>query len=288
MKAILYRDHSYGQYAELPGWNWSVIKQLHKSPLHAAYARKYPSPDTAQRRFLRAIHCAALEPEKLERSFVEYAGRRDKRIEAYREFLAGIEPGAEVLTPKEMCNVNAVAAALRADQWVGAKLAGPGSAEICVTWIDKETGLPCKGRIDLLAGDKRTRRVQVVDLKGYGTTAHGGVGAAAGRALAHGQMAHYKAGLEAHGLEVDAVSIVSYETSGALDVAVFHLDPGAPDGALYEGEKLRRRLMGELAACLESDHWPGRQRHGPENLTLPPWAYEEDRFEFTDEDEEIP
>jgi hypothetical protein len=253
-------DLPFEEYAALPGWNWSCIKLLEDgSPLHVRHARDNPSPDTANRAVLRAIHAMVLEPETFALRYSVFDGvRRGKAYDAHVE----AHPGTTVLKPSDLDLVRATADSITNHPAVRDLLA-EGRPEVSLTWEDSATGLLCKGRIDWLGA-------ALVDLKTSGSTNEREVASRVAHNLWHGQMAHYDDGLRANGIEVPAFIVVS-EGRAPFDVAVFEVDEGIPDGTMHVGRELRKRLMKRLAECERLNHWPGRH---PERqvLTLPAFA----------------
>ena len=273
-RPMVYHDMSFDEYRRLPGWNWSVIKMLAKSPLHAYHAHTAPDEDSASRVMLRAIHCLVLEPHEFDGAFAIYEGkvRRGKEFDAF----AAAHEGKGILNPREYAEAQATAGAYRAHPEV-MKIAQGACCEVVVTWTDGETGLPCKARVDAIK-----EGAGIMDLKTIGTTIGRRVAALTATNLYHGQLAHYAEGCEANGIKVPAAYIAAAESKPPQDVALFALDDGAPDGALYVGRSLRRRLMRRLAECVERDEWPGRHPE-TQNLCLPSYAID-DELEFGGED----
>jgi hypothetical protein len=260
---------THAQYLQLPGWNWSRIKLLEdKSPRHVKHASEHPDNDTAARGMLRAVHALVLEPDNFGAQYSVFAGRRTGR--AFEEHCAA-HPGATVLNAREYDLARAAADAIRSHAVV-ARLLSTGSPEVSITWLDGETGLPCKGRVDWLGA-------ALVDLKTLGTTNERSVASLVAKNLYHGQLAHYDDGLRAHEIEVPAFIVVA-EGKEAHDVAVFEVDEGIPDGSLTVGRKLRDRLMRKLADCVALDHWPGRHPTA-QTLCLPAYALDDANDEVT-------
>lgn len=266
---MLHSNMSFDEYLALDGWNWSCIKLLEKqSPKAVRLARDgHLNSDTASRGMLRAVHTMVFEPHRFEADYALYGGkvRRGKEFEAFK----ACNPGKTILNVREVSEAAATAEAIR-NNAVVAPFLQSGRGEVVVTWDDEETGLPCKARLDWL--DETS--LNLVDLKTIGAVDEIHVGRIVAQNLYHGQMAHYVAGLRANGLNVDAY-IIAAEGKGAHDVGVFRLDSGGPDGALYAGELLRRRLLNQLDGHIEDCAWGGRYAE-PQSLILPSWALNDD------------
>lgn len=273
---------TYQQYADLPGWNWGLISEMEKSPAHVHYKRHHRDEgSTASRDLLRAIHCLVLEgAEVFEEQFSVFDGmvRRGKAWTEHQE----ANPGKTHLKAMERDQVVATAWAIR-EHPACRDLLAVGHGEVSITWKDEATGLDCKGRIDWLNPGA------ILDLKTIGTTDEREVAKRVAANRWHGQLAHYTEGLKANGLPSLPAFIVAAEGKGPQDVAVFEVDPGAPDGALYVGLQLRKRLMQRIAECVELGHWPGRHATA-QALCLPPYALIDagEEFEWSEETADVP
>jgi hypothetical protein len=265
-------DLAHEEYAALPGWRWSHIKLMETHSPHAVrHAVDNPDDsDTPSRVKLRAIHAAVLEPDRFDAMFSVYDGVR--RGADYTAHLAN-HPGTSVLNPREYDDIHATADAIRSHPVVR-DLMSDGDPEVSVSWVDPETGLPCKGRVDWLGSGG------ILDLKTCGTVHERAVASLVARNLWHGQLAHYASGLAAHGRHDLPAYIIAAEGKGAQDVAVYQIDQGIPDGALHVGEGIRSRLMRELARCERLNNWPGRHPSAV-TLCLPTYALDDIVDEIT-------
>ncbi len=266
---MIHHDTTFAEYLALPGYRWGQIRALHDgSPLHVLHARtSIDDGDTASRTWLRAVHCLALEPHNFDRQFSVYDGvRRGKQYDAHLVD----HPGTATLTPDQLDSARATATAIRSHRTI-APLLATGNPEVVVTWTDAPTGLPCKARIDWLGP-------ALLDLKTLGTTHERRVAGMTATRLYHGQLAHYAAGLAAHGIVLPAYLVVA-EGHPPHDVAAFELDPNGPDGALHVGGRLRARLLERIAECERSGRWPGRH-DGPQDLVLPIYALDDSAEEI--------
>jgi exodeoxyribonuclease VIII len=208
-------------------------------------------------------HAAILEPDALSTRYIvvpEDAPRRPtaaqwnaaKPNESSRaamawwtEFNARAE-GREIITAEEWATASAQLTAIRANPAL-ADILRSGESEVSLFWVDPDTGLACKARIDWLASDGR-----VLELKTAADESPNGFGRAAARMRYDLQRAHYLSGLLACGIESPswtwaAVSneapalAVAYDLTAELEMQSFE------DHA---------ELMQSLAQCEASDNWP--------------------------------
>lgn len=262
---MIHHDLAFEDYARLDGWNWSKIKRMDDGPIQVKHAVDNPDDgDTTDRQTLRAQHCLVFEPENFDDSFVVYAGksRQGKVYEAYK--LAN--QGKTILLQSQKDKAQALADPVRAfttvDPVTGEDIVlldwlERGKSEVSLTWTCPRTGLPMKGRLDLLVLLDGGRRAVIVDMKNLGSTETWHVTKRVRSLKFHGQAAHYDDGVRAN---YPAVEVVDYmllvcEGKGAQDMALFRL---TEDGALAAGAALRDRLLDELKACVDSKTWPRR------------------------------
>jgi exodeoxyribonuclease VIII len=205
--------------------------------------------------------------------------RRGKAWEAFRDAHAG----KTILNQREWDDTFATVDGIAAHAVTRALLSRVVATETTIRWTDPATSLECKGRADAILDDG-----SLVDLKGYGSDPHL-VSRLVGKHGTHVQLAHYAAGLEAQGKTPPHVYVLSYDTKAPYDVCLAEL---APDVRAF-GAAERNRLMGVLAECLRSNHWPGRC---PDIVPItledfPGYIRPElgaDDETFTSDDEEIP
>lgn len=248
----LFYDLPFADYQAIPALNWSRLKRLATSPLHYL-----TNAQTKSAPAFSAMHAAVLEPERFAADYAVYDGVR--RGKEYDRAVAE-NPGRILLSPSEDEQIAGVAAAVRRHP-VAAALLAEGRAEVTVTWSDNSR--PCKGRIDWL-----TAGGGIVDLKAVPSVAPRQMAVEIARRLYHGQLAWYARGLERETGRRPVCYILAYEAKAPYDVGVYRLDP---DGALYVGEVLVDRMLGQLAECEAADQWPG-QAPDMADVALPRWA----------------
>jgi hypothetical protein len=250
---------TFAEYLKIDAVNASSLKEMRRSPLHYAHRKANPREDTARLAMGRATHTAVFEPDRFALDFAVFMGER----RAGKEWAAFCEthPNQTILKEPEYATCLAMRDAVRSHPVAGPALAPPGEAEKVLVWTDAETGLRCKARLDwwrpgLLADLKTTADI---DRDRFAATSY--------RLGYHMQLAFYRAGLIANGLDAPNPRIIAVEAAAPHDVAVFPLE----DDALYAGEIEVADLLARVAAGKFSGKWPGRY---PEEtpLPLPAWA----------------
>ena len=260
---------TFDEYKALGGVNWSKLKHLRDgSPLHYKHAEaSQDSGDTASRGMLRAVHCLVLEPETWDDNYTVTSLRRDGRTTVWKEYLAD-NPGRTHLTTPEAGKARSIAASVLAHPVAGPMFTGDGQSEVTVQWVDKDTGLACKGRIDRLQD-------AVIDLKTVGSLEERRLAYMMAKMGWHCQLAHYSNGAKAVFQRRLPVLLVAVESKPPHDVGVFLLDP---ESTLWAGEAECRQLLSTLAECLDTNHWPGRYP-AVRPVELPAWAFGDDPSE---------
>lgn len=254
-------------YDDIKALNWSTLKHVATSALMLKWRREHSRPDSPALSLGHAIHCAVLEPERWGRYVVE--PKIDKRYKegkaVYADWLAGLPPDAERLSADEYATAERCAAAVRAHPRAADLLRG-GRVEEPLTWTDPETGIACKGRLDLITPS------YVLDLK---STRHGTIRQITNdcaRYLYHGQLAWYHDGAIAAGrlpADASAPRVLIVQTTEPYDVVPARLSALT----LEHGRELYRALLRRYIECDAADWYPGL---APElvELTLPNWGVE--------------
>lgn len=234
------------EYRAHPAVNWSTLKALRDgSPLHYRYGLEHGRKDTAPMATGRAVHTLVLEPHAFADRFGVFDGvKRGKAWDAWCEE----NPGMTALSPDALDEAEAMAGALASYSPARKYLtADDRIVEAPVFWRDSATGIDCKARPDLVIPSLGV----LADLKTTATLdAHrfGLLAARMGYAL---QMEHYAAGLP---FQVERVLLIVVESVPPYDCAVLQIDDLHRNQARRDLDGLLRTL----AACRESDVWPGR------------------------------
>lgn len=253
------------QYESIAAINWSSLKHLAVSPLLYRWRLSHPKAATPAMVLGTAIHCAVLEPDKLDSRFAVYDGTR--RGKAWEEWQVD-HPGVQSLKPDERERVQQASAAVLAHR-EAAKLLRGCRHEEPQTWTDPETGLACKGRLDAIGPS------YLLDLKTASSIEEGMAVAprtftrTAAARLYHGQLAWYHDGATlARKIQGDVPPyVIAVESDEPFDVGCYQLTPET----LAAGRALYRSLLRRLEQCLAADYWPGV---APDlmPLELPAWT----------------
>lgn len=254
-------------YAAIEGMNWSSLKHIAVSPKLFKYRQEHPREDSKAFRVGRAIHCAVLEPERFLTDYVGQPDFGDLRTKKAKEARAAwrdeLSEDVEILPPDEYELAVRCAAEVRAHEPAMRLLEG-GRVEEVVTWTDEETGVPCKGRLDLIAP------TYILDLKTTRMPTLWRIGSDVAAFRYHAQLAFYFDGAVAARLippDADLPRILAVQTVEPYDVAPTHLG----EAFLEAGRAHYRSLLRTYLDCRASDWWPGIAPHLTQ-LPMPQWA----------------
>ena len=258
----------FGAYLQRKALNWSVLKNMAKSPAHYAHAVKHGIDDTQALKVGRALHTATLEPELFATRYAIWDGgtRRGKDWDAFEA--RATEEGKETLKLDEVLEIQVMAQAVRTHPEAAKLLAG-GVAEQSLLWSVespelgelKATQRAAKSRIDYRGP------LGAVDLKSTRDASPEGFGRQAWTLGYLGQAAFYVDAIEAATGDVVPYWIVAVEKSAPFVVQVYEVSPEL----LSFGRDHYRELLVKLAQCEAADRWPGYV-DGVAPLTLPRWV----------------
>jgi hypothetical protein len=254
------RSMPFAEYQQIQAVNWSSLKHMERSPKHYQFERVPPPSETRAMVKGRAGHTAVLEPELFPSEYVVFPGARraGKEWDAFE----AANWDRTILSAKEHGAALALAESVRNHPVAGPLLTG-GVSEQVIEWVDEETSLPCKARIDHLKAMVLTdlKTTATIERRRFQTTAY--------NLRYHGQTAFYRRGLRAHGIDPE-IWLVAVESAPPFDVAALFVT----EDELAVGDELVSRLMLRLVECEATQEWPGSCPNG-DRFTLPGWAYED-------------
>jgi PDDEXK-like domain of unknown function (DUF3799) len=255
----------FADYHAVEALSASGMRHLARSPWH--FKNRVEITPTRPMLNGTLAHCAILEPGALADRYVvvpEDAPKRpteaqwnakksNESSQAAKEWWAawGEEAaGRTVVEAKDYAITQAQLAAVGAEPELRAILAS-GQSEVSVFWIDAQTGIYCKARIDWLH-TVSGKRVRAMDLKSTTDESPRGFGRAAARMKYELQAAHYENGLRAVGFDVQDF-VFGVVTSAHPVLAVPYLLPIA---FADQGRKKVCELYDLYARCMETNTWP--------------------------------
>ena len=258
--------------------NFSTLKHILKSPRHYRHALAHPREDTDALRLGRAIHAAIYEPERFASEWVVspnfHRGMKDDTARA-----KGYDGGksaaleweaqhqaVEIVSADQMEAVKGMRAALILDPVASRYIVG-GVSEQPIAWLDDETGICCRGRVDHCNG-------AASDLKSTAFIEPRAVSRSVGSLLMHMQLAYYTDGLTTSGYKLhDPGALIFVESCAPHDVLVLEFT----DDDIAKGRAMYRKALSILKECRERNEWPGVAGGEKGRVQIPEWAVPEQK-----------
>ena len=269
----------------------SALKLMDRSPAHLIAERlrrtqMSASGNTAAKKhfvFGTAVHSAVLEPRAFKQTYIAYPGPENNstsRTKAYRDFEQA-NPNKRILMPSKMAEVEGCArsilstSVIRTDtqSFTMADLVDIGTTERNFYWVDLETGVTCKARMDL------TIENLVLDVKTAPDARRERFMYDAAKFGYHIQAAFYMDGY-ARCMPENSNIIMTFlvaERTSPHGAVVYQADKDTFWGF---GRKRVRELLVQYRKCMQTRHWPA-YAEGPQLLKLPmSKLYQAPRYDF--------
>lgn len=262
--------------------NATGLKIIHsRTPKHFHWWATHPDHDkrTKALEFGKALHCATLEPDEFERIYtvlpedapqrptdamLNATGKRTEnsqfRIDWWANYRAA-NAGKIELSAEDFDRVRYMGDSMRATPEAAGLLTG-GLREATLRWIDEETGVECKARVDNFEPHE-----WMVDLKSCEDAGEPFARAAAGYGYDLAAF-HYASGAEACGVGVPHYILLACESSPPYDCVPYYFGFAEQQ----RGQAIRNRALRTQAECIRTGRWPGRSA-GLTQLTYPTWAF---------------
>ncbi|MDM8000206.1 MAG: PD-(D/E)XK nuclease-like domain-containing protein [Dehalococcoidia bacterium] len=256
----------FAEYLASPGIHFSTLRYMGQSPLHYRHAVDCPPTETQAMLLGRATHTAVFEPMRFQLDYAIWSG--DRRGAAYQQFAdEAAAQGRSILKENEYNTALAIRDSVRGIPEIAAFLE-KGQPETSLFWVNPQTGLACKGRLDWIAGEG-----VILDLKTTSSIDPRTFAAHAWRMGYFHQAAMYQEGLDVSisNVGVSRCGLIAVEKEAPHACRLYWLDPDSLSRAWSEYQG----WLGQVKDCMASGIWPGP---GPveSELAAPAWATTED------------
>lgn len=234
-----------------------------------------PVKDTEAQLIGRAFHCLVLEPELYARSYralPDFGDMRSSKNRARRdEWISYQAKNITFLTAAQDALVRAMREALLRHR-TARLMVERGVREVVFRWIDPETGLACKSKIDLWDEELGF----LMDLKSCLSAHPEAFARTATDYRYHVQHVMYAEAARVLGIPVDNFVLVPVEKTAPHFTATYHVDAAGEE----KGFEVLRRSLATLRAAM--DRWIGGDAldeafpaygHDILPLRLPGWAF---------------
>lgn len=263
------------KYHSGPGIGSHGLMEMLRSPAHYQHMRvtgvgRKPTPAME---FGTLFHFAVLEPEEFKRRArmePECDKRTTKGKETYQQWLADCPPDALIVSPKNHDRLMGMLTKIEETTVAKNLIMGPGLREHSGYWIDKETGVLCRIRPDLLTSDG-----ELIDVKSTTDARPGPFSHDIAANEYDLQMAFYREGVfNITGKHPTACTYFAVESDGSFGIGLHY----ASSEILARGERLFRKALSLYRDCLDKNVWPAY----PDKITkiyLPDWARKQEEIE---------
>lgn len=280
-KPGIYKDVPFAEYLAWDAISNSRISMAIRSLMHFRDgAFKGPSPTLRLGTF---IHCGALEPLSIAMRYavmppyekdprnVTKGGERStsKATTFYRQMeeqFRQANAGKELVEQSDYDTLIGISKSLAKSQRAAEFLSERGDSEVSILWIDDETQLPCKARIDHLNSGINDLKTCADALKFPKSIATYGY---------HRQGAHYQEGLAVLTGEEKPFRLIAVETTPPYGVRAAALN----EDAIETGRSEVRKALLAIARAKDTGDWPGYE--DPSSWCLPSYYGGGDEIELT-------
>lgn len=266
---------NFDSYVKAKGVNWSLLKHFFKSPAHVKEAMDAEEVESDAMQLGKLQHMALLEPERLMDECIAAPdfgylmkhdasgttteqGRENKKRKA--EFEAE-HADKTIIAAKDYAALVGMSKSAYAHPEAKELLKSIAQTEQAIFWQDKETGVDCKGLLDLVSD-----RGCLVDLKTTEDCRYSFFQRKAAQLHYFGQMAYYLRGALELNMGLEKAVWIVIENKAPYAVRCYYLGD-------LEKEKCNETInifLRRYKVCTEQDFWPQYQDELQE-LSAPDW-----------------
>src|SRR5580765_991713 len=258
-----YYGVAFDDYRSWPAVNFSLLKEMDKTPMHCAYRRSHPSEATEEMEVGGAAHCRILEPDKWDSRFYvcppcKLNSKEGKAIMADAILAAKGRTIVRMEHDTEASAAEAMAESLSGNSVAESLINDIGRTEVSALWFDEMGQQWCKGRFDKLnvgvtpsVGDPI--QPTIVEIKTSSRLDDFAFSRTARNLHYDAQAAWYCWGHVCITGETAAHRIIVIESHPPHTVRVMELDEPSMQG----GATKYSRWYGEYCKCTKRGQWPG-------------------------------
>ncbi|HJZ06375.1 MAG TPA: PD-(D/E)XK nuclease-like domain-containing protein [Patescibacteria group bacterium] len=266
-KVGIFTDESEEMIRYVKAWSKSSLDHVNRSMMHYFHNKNNPKPQTDSMILGSAFHCLSLTPDKFKDKFA-IAPKVDRRTNAGKATWEGFiteNKGKTILTEEDGARSEAMSKALLTHP-DALEILSCGEPEVAMFWINKQTGLKCKGKVDYLRNDH-----VIVELKKTSDASYHEFQRKINEYRYHVQGAFYLDGYyEATGKYITDFYIIVQEDNAPYATAIYKLGPKSLDAGRREYEADLKRIV-DYELLSEEDKWSGYPR-GATVIEMPYWA----------------
>lgn len=259
-------------YLEMKQCSQSWLKYFNPNPSKgntpANFFDEYLNPDAVRKftdplRFGQAFHLCILEPEEFERRVELWSETKTTNSKGFERADAAMEEG-KILIPESWKEVlDGSLNALLQNKDTRAMLEIEADNELTLVWVDEETGVDCKCRLDRYSHEN----LLPIDFKSTRDASQDGFSKSVREYGYHVQAAYYSSGIKAvFGEQPRGFAFPLVEKDAPFLTNLIMLD----DESIAAGDYIYRRNLRRYADCMERSSFPG-YGDGVKVVGLPKW-----------------
>lgn len=272
MEPGIHYNVSRVEYDKIEAFHFSGIWRLLKSPAHYKYFIEHPEPPSDAMILGNLVDTLLLEPNLynaryglLPETYINDDGDEKKwnmnaKVckEEYAELKAS---GKQVIKSEMLETANAMIEQIKTHAEI-MKTIEESKKQVCVVWVDADTGVMCKALLDMLSPDGTT------DLKTTTDASQKAFSFKINSFLYHVQGAMYSDGVTAHS---DGIilpyRIIAVETEPPHCPAIYALE----ENSLLTGREIYKHALRIYKDCVDNNSWPGYSQF-IEDINIPAYA----------------
>jgi len=263
-KPGIYPGVPFDEYVKWEAVNNSFLWTMKtKSAAHARYYKDNPKLPTPALKYGHVLHTLALEPKAFKNRYL-VAPACDRRTKAGKDIYLHWKQG---LNGKEAVAATDYESMLILDKAMRSQrihlFIEQGESEVCIVWVDKKSGLLCKGRIDYA----HRGRAVIIDLKSTIDATKEAFARSIWNFGYYQQAAFYCDGWQELTGDPPAYVFLTYEKNPPYLIAAREL--AAKD--IIAGRLSYRAELKKYAEYEREGHWPGFSDK-VEIISMPDWA----------------
>jgi exodeoxyribonuclease VIII len=264
----VYPNIAMSDYVTWEAANYSTLKHFDRTPAHARQVLTNPPEQTPAMALGSAVHSAVLEPNLFDEEYC-VGPKVDRRFTKDKVIWADFEKANKdkvILRAEEYEQCIRMQQSALSNPLVAKLVGDTGYTEFSFVWVDKDTGVTCKGRIDRFG--RLYGHSVIADLKTAENASEGAWIRDVVKYKYHAQAAFYLDGLDTIAPTVERRFIwIVVEKNPPYALAIYEPDVATID----KGRRMYRNYLRQYQLCLDSGAWPGYAA-GIQPLLLPDWA----------------
>jgi exodeoxyribonuclease VIII len=269
----IYFDVPCDEYRRWPAFAQSGIKHVLRSPKHyMAYVLGEADAKSKAMILGSLIDCLVLEPLLFSKYFAMQPATYESKKDGVKPWNANSltckkikhdieDSGKQIITEIDFQKAKQIAEAVNTHV-SASEIIAKTKKQVSLVWQDSDTGVLCKGRLDMMCDE------HLDDLKSTMDACPAGFSRSIESFGYHIQGAFYSDGYAALTGNVQLpYNIIAAETESPFCVATYALEPDT----LLIGRAIYKKALKKYKECKDLNNWPGYSDF-IEPIDVPPWA----------------